>query len=47
MLLPVEGEPLMICPRFEKGSLEAALGIEADLRLWEEHENPYALTARS
>jgi Xaa-Pro dipeptidase len=46
MLLRREGQPLMICPRFEKGSLEAALGIEADLRLWEEHENPYALSAR-
>ena len=46
MLLPREGEPLMVCPRFEEGSLKAALGVDADLRLWEEHENPYALAAR-
>ena len=47
MVLPRAGEPVMICPRFEEGSLRAALGIEADLRLWEEHESPYALTARA
>jgi Xaa-Pro dipeptidase len=46
MVLPRAGEPVMICPRFEEGSLRASLGIEAGLRLWEEHESPYALTAR-
>ena len=45
LLLLREGEPIMICPRFEDGSLKASLGIEAALRLWEEHESPYALTA--
>jgi Xaa-Pro dipeptidase len=45
LLLPREGEPVMICPRFEDGSLLASLGVEAGLRLWEEHESPYALTA--
>lgn len=47
MVLPREGEPIMICPRFELGSLEASLGIDAELMLWEEHESPYALTARA
>ncbi|HET6972015.1 MAG TPA: Xaa-Pro peptidase family protein [Phenylobacterium sp.] len=46
MLLPKAGAPVMICPRFEEGSLVAALGVEAELRLWEEHESPYGLTAR-
>ncbi|HEY3951539.1 Xaa-Pro peptidase family protein [Phenylobacterium sp.] len=46
MVLPREGRPMMICPRFELGSLEASLGIEAEIALWEEHESPYALTAR-
>ena len=46
MVLPRAGAPVMICPRFELGSLQAALGIEAEIRLWEEHESPYALTAR-
>ena len=45
LLLPVAGEPVMICPRFERGSLEADLTISADLRLWEEDENPVALVA--
>ena len=46
MILPRSGAPVMICPRFELGSLQAAMGIEAGIRLWEEHESPYALTAR-
>ena len=45
LLLPVAGEPVMICPRFERGSLEADLTIVADLRLWEEDEDPIALVA--
>lgn len=45
LLLPVAGEPVMICPRFERGSLEADLTISADLRLWEEDEDPIALVA--
>jgi Xaa-Pro dipeptidase len=45
MLLPRSGLPVMICPRFEEGSLRAALKIDALQRLWEEHESPYALTA--
>ena len=43
MILPRDGAPAMICPKFELGSLEAALGIEAEIALWQEHESPYAL----
>lgn len=46
MVLPREGGPTMICPRFELGSLQASLGIEAGIALWEEHESPYDLTAQ-
>ncbi len=45
MILPREGGPTMVCPRFELGSLEASLGVEAQIVLWEEHESPYALAA--
>lgn len=45
MLLPVKGEPVMVCPRFELGSLEADLSIDVEIRLWEEDENPHALVA--
>jgi Xaa-Pro dipeptidase len=43
MLLPRHGTPIVICPFFERGSLEAELSIEADLRLWQEDQDPYAL----
>ncbi|PXA87918.1 X-Pro dipeptidase [Caulobacter sp. D4A] len=46
LLLPVSGAPLMICPGFELGSLQADLKIEVEIRLWQEHESPAALVAR-
>jgi Xaa-Pro dipeptidase len=45
MLLPVRGEPVMVCPHFELGSLQADLLIDVDIRLWQEDENPHALVA--
>ncbi|MBS0331234.1 MAG: aminopeptidase P family protein [Proteobacteria bacterium] len=45
MVLPRDVGPVMICPRFELGSLQASLAIEAPIALWEEHENPYELAA--
>lgn len=43
LLLPVTGTPRIICPAFERGTLEADLSIAADLLLWEEDEDPTAL----
>ncbi len=43
LLLPAKGDPVIICPFFERGSLEADLLIQADLRLWQEDESPHAL----
>lgn len=45
MLLTAQGDPIVICPAFEVGSLGHALQIPADIRLWEEHENPHELVA--
>jgi Xaa-Pro dipeptidase len=45
MLLPRDGDPVIICPAFELGTLEADLGIEAQIRLWEEDESPSDLLA--
>ncbi|WNH52526.1 M24 family metallopeptidase [Stenotrophomonas oahuensis] len=45
LLLTREGEPLLVCPVFEEGSLDAVLKIPADKFLWEEHEDPHALVA--
>ena len=46
LLLPVSGKPSLVCPAFELGTLEADLGIPADLLLWEEDEDPVTLVAR-
>ena len=34
MILPRQGAHIMVCPRFELGSLEASLGVEAQIVLW-------------
>ncbi|MGR4866487.1 M24 family metallopeptidase [Caulobacter sp. LARHSG274] len=47
LLLPRRGRPIMICPAFELGSLQADLKIEADIRLWQEHESPAVLVGRA
>jgi len=46
LLLPLRGEPYIICPAFEQGSLSHELKIPAQLRLWEEHEDPQVLVAQ-
>lgn len=43
MLLTLDGDPAVICPGFESGSLAHVLNIPGELRLWEEHEDPCAL----
>lgn len=47
LLLPAAGQPIMICPAFELGSLQAELQIVADIRLWQEDESPTDLVAAS
>lgn len=43
MLLLPTGKPLIVCPTFELGSLQAELEIDVDILLWEEDEDPVAL----
>lgn len=45
LLLPVSGKPMLVCPAFERGTLEADLAIDAELLLWEEDESPVARVA--
>ncbi|MDQ7994906.1 MAG: Xaa-Pro peptidase family protein [Luteibacter sp.] len=45
MLLPRRGEPVLICPAFEEGSLRAELAHPMTMAFWEEHEDPCALVA--
>ena len=44
-VIPASGAPLIICPFFEKPSIDESLAIPADVRVWQEHESPYALIA--
>ena len=43
LLLPADGEPAIVCPTFELGSLEAELAVPARVLAWEEDEDPVAL----
>jgi len=45
LVLRARGAPVMVCPQFELGTVQAGLGIDAEVRTWEEHESPYALVA--
>ncbi|WCE03190.1 Xaa-Pro peptidase family protein [Pseudoxanthomonas sp. JBR18] len=47
MLLTAQGEPQLICPVFEEGSLDAVLKVPVAKRLWEEHQDPYALVVQA
>ncbi len=44
-IIPAEGAPIIVCPFFEKPSVEESLGIDAEIRVWQEHESPYAVIA--
>jgi Xaa-Pro dipeptidase len=44
-LIPVEGEPLVFTPFFEEPSVRESLSIPAEIRTWQEDENPLALVA--
>lgn len=45
MLLTAQGDPVLVCPVFEEGSLDAELKVPVRKRLWEEDEDPYRLVA--
>jgi len=46
LLLPREGEPLIVCPGFEEGRLRENLRRPLEVRVWQEDESPYALAAK-
>lgn len=46
LLIPREGEPLMVCPGFEEGRLREQLRWPIEVRVWQEDESPYALVAK-
>jgi len=42
-LIPAEGAPLIVTPEFEEPSVRETLKISAEVRVWNEHQNPAAL----
>ncbi len=44
-LIPAEGQPVVVTPEFEEPSVRESLKITADVRVWNEHESPFALLA--
>lgn len=46
-ILPANGDVAYICPAFEEARLREQIVIGDDVRVWEEHESPYALVAQA
>jgi Xaa-Pro dipeptidase len=44
-ILPREGEAAIVTPHFEEPSVRESLKIPADVRVWNEHEDPLAVVA--
>jgi Xaa-Pro dipeptidase len=44
-LIPAEGEPVIVTPEFEEPSVRENLKVPAEVRIWNEHESPFALLA--
>jgi Xaa-Pro dipeptidase len=45
LVLPAQGGPLIVAPKFEVERVSRAVKSVADIRGWEEHESPYRLVA--
>lgn len=45
-ILPADGEPNYVAPRFELDTLRDYWQIEGDIFAWEEHESPFALVKK-
>ena len=44
-VIPVRGDPIIVTPFFEKPSVQESLGITAEVRVWQEDEEPLKLVA--
>jgi len=47
LVIPRTGQPLLICPAFEEARLRESLVYPAEIRVWQEDENPSKLLASS
>lgn len=46
LVIPHDGEPLVVCPAFEEGRLREQLRWPIEVRVWQEDENPSAVVAK-
>ncbi|MGQ0590886.1 MAG: M24 family metallopeptidase [Sphingosinicella sp.] len=46
LILPRAGEPCIVTPHFEEPSVRESLKIPAEIRVWNEHEDPLARVAQ-
>ena len=44
-VLPAEGAPMIVTPFFEEPSVRESLAIPAEVRVWQEHEDPLQVVA--
>jgi Xaa-Pro dipeptidase len=44
-ILPREGEPCIVTPHFEEPSVRESLKVPAEVRIWNEHDDPLAVVA--
>jgi Xaa-Pro dipeptidase len=44
-VIPADGAPLIVTPEFEEPSIRETLKIPAEVRVWNEHQNPAAVIA--
>ena len=44
-ILPVEGEPCIVTPFFEEPSVRQTLGVPAEVRVWQEDQDPLKVVA--
>jgi len=44
-VIPATGDPIIVTPFFEKPSVEESLAVPAEIRTWDEHEEPLKIVA--
>ncbi|WP_375244538.1 M24 family metallopeptidase [Sphingomonas parapaucimobilis] len=45
VIIPVEGQPCIVTPFFEEPSVRETLAVPAEIRVWQEDQNPLAVVA--
>ena len=46
LLIPRQGEPLIVCPAFEEARLREQLRWPIEIRVWQEDESPYTIASK-